>query len=329
MPTQATERQGDVGMVEKLGRKERLEVAHETVLVGSSSRPLHLLTLPPPDWCEEGLPGLLTSLDVEAAGEPVVGTERQGSTLRKFYDQLDDWLGDSDVPAASSDAAYTAREYEMSVGYLLHEVKRVSRRPDRLARAAMASLIAPSPAGIPGMAATRPRDPGELIPTVAADLLNRLLEDANEFVLSPPQLRMMLTIAADSAVMRNSPSAMRRENEYRQYEIPYALSPPTRADRLEEVIGAARVVVLLPLAGGAIDATTSLGQGQFLAAGEYAVGGTVISMVLAAGLALAERALASGHHKKREPESGKSGSDTDRVAPRKPQKPGGGGRRRS
>ena len=73
-----------------------------------------------------------------------------------------------------------------------------------------------------------------------------------------------------------------------------------RAKRLEEIIGSARMLALLPIGGGAVEATTKLSQGHFIAAGEFALGGALVSIVLATGVALAERVLAWGQE--REPD---------------------------
>lgn len=239
------------------------------------------------------------------AGQPP-GPPIYQDDVGRFHAALKERLEDEDW--LSSDERFDSRARTIAAGLLVHELGRSFSRPRRLVRAAFASLVAPPPVMSNQV---EPQTPTDLLSVVAADLLSRLLEEPDELKATPSQAKTLLTIAADSATRRHDPSRRAREGEYRPYEIPFALSPRIRADRLEEVIGSARTVVLLPLCGGAIEATTCLGQGQFVVAGEYALGGTVISMILTAGVAVSERLLAAGKPD-RDPESlppGRSGND--------------------
>ena len=238
-----------------------------------------------------------------ALGDGIIAGQPPGPAIYqddvgRFHAALKERLEDKDW--LSSDERFDSRERAIATRLLVHELGRSSYRPRRLVRAAFASLVAPPPVM---STQVNLQTPTGLLSMVAADLLSRLLEEPDELEITPSQAKTLLTIAADSAARRRDPSRRAREGEYRPYEIPFALSPRIRADRLEEVIGSARAVALLPLAGGAVEATTCLGQGQFVVAGEYALGGTVISMILAAGVALAERMLAAG-----QPDRGSEGS---------------------
>jgi hypothetical protein len=260
-------------------REAQLRVAHETVLVQNGGQGLHVLALSR-DEKIEGLDGLGHEF---AAAAPAVRLD----DLKRLSDLIVDrarapwWLGET-YPLIGPSAQRRATKQ------LVGALTAIKSEPV-FARAALTSLVARS---------TRPPEQrGSDVPHdlqyVAAALRDQL---RSELEFDAAQLDLMLGIAIDTVWAERS-GADGVIVEYERYEIPFALSPEIKAARLKEIIGGARMLALVPLGSGAIDATAALEQTHFLAAGEFAVGGALISIVLCVGVAAAERTLAWGRRR--------------------------------
>lgn len=257
--------------------REDVSVGHESVLRSGAGPALHVLALS-------------KEADVSCSQE----------TLGRFFPASGNLLGIQDVAlfatliedraqrpwwlngphADVSPSAMTRATYALSEG-----LRNVQTVPN-LALAAVLSLVAAA-RGLPG-ADRRSRE----LWLAANSLGDNLTSDTSQLEFDAEQTRVLLRIAATMATSSSSTDAPL--GRYGKYEIPFGLSPETKATPLEQLISGARMLALLPLAPGAVEATAALDHGQFLAAGEFAVAGAAVTVLLSAGVALAERALAWG-----------------------------------
>lgn len=258
----------------------QLRVGHETAVWSRGCPTLHVFTLPAGDSPAIG------AMDALGAQFAAVAAPVGLRDIKPFAKLLEEkrrtpWWSRSPDPVISPS------NLDRGIGFLIGSLRAIETERN-LAEASLASLVV-SPK-VDDRSATYARQ-------AVAALSNQLAEETSDLDFELAQNQVLLRLAVASGVASGS-AAADRVRSYGRYEIPFALSPPTRAARLEELIAGVRMLALLPLAPGAIETTSELGHGQFVAAGEFAVAGVVVTGVLSAGVALAERVLAWGQQRK-------------------------------